>query len=1518
VKIASQKLSHGALVPYYIGLLNSLLVAVAVSAISQLPLRYMFSILFGTLTFFIYYIVIKNRAGQFKFKGFTVSPKFVFHPSKDLYALVLYAISLALVLLIPSAAETQFVAWAHIPTLNYIRLFAGLLLSSILPGYGLLRLIDRKNRFDGLNLVVFSFFTSVFATTFLSYTLLVLNMSIENTFLATLIFNLIVLSLYSFAFITNIRKENVIIKEEKSHHNFDYLILACIFCFFIIGWVIYYSSYPLGSTGDMWSHYSTYLQLAKGVNIFSFPHLAYLGAETWIPLHYVTVSLLTGFPALNGWMVYAFINFFYILAVYQAVRGIVGVNHPKIPVIATVIATLFGGFGWVKALSLSSGNNWLIALNTAGRMTYNDIVYSFLYGPIPEYFSLAVLFSLLYLMVRKDKFDVPSAFLTVVLVALGLLVHSPEIIMLPIFYYCYLLFVHREEFARLRKYSLSLLVGLLVVFIVGLPFSSHFYFSMELPLLFLFLTVSLTFVLMHFRAKFSHSFAFPKRLGIVLVGSVWVLYILSFFAWNSTLNLGVTANLVVIGLLPWYIYPVYSGISLLLGLLGLTCLVAWRKFKLENAKFLVLAIVALFLTGIILSYVNINIFATGYWEKRFYTFMILPVSVLGAFFIVEVVPKMTLGRFAKGFRVPAVKYVMVGLLISLIVVSGVSSNILSLDRTALVSQGDPYAAVSKAELQALDFLRVNASADATVLGLSTVSNRLVTVFSGMNHLNSPYLFTGKPPFQFVDITNPELALKMLYSLNITYLFATKSDLETLQSSGYIVNHLLKYLPIAFQNSEVTIYQVPKLDPPSSDSNLTLVVPSYMIDSLSDPKVLLQNLPKQVIFNETFSSYNDGSDGAPTWTPTNLPGDKYVGNGTWTVNNGTYNGLENQWAMAASLISNEDLSDFSLSVDFKIDSGYYAGIVFRAVNSSNFYATYISVDGRYDDIYKVVNGTMILIKHSTGPSIGNNWTSLQLDAYGNQFSLYLNGKLIVSISNSLFTSGQVGVFADNSMSSFDNITIEQPPNVAKNIDYTFNFPIDVLAQSGLEYSIKIADDGSIFDSKYLLLPSDQDWSNEQIHSYLNWVENGGRLIVLNGDGLGDFAKILSINSNSDEPLIANSAVGQSSTVELGTLPVSSLFSSDEQVKGIANYTNENDQSVPLAFSKQVGNGEIIYVNVSPLFENLYSANGTATNNFQKIGILLNLLNLNTSSFKDTPSDKRWQYMLYDTTWIRDYTQLQGAVNIESNSTILPYDQFNVHTLELVNATGTINGLPIQEPMFLQNVAINNLLEKGAAHSVIKSQGIYLIPTDYGRYSCLFSESAFNISMQVPEGGVVFSVITKENETYDINLQSGTLFMQNITTTSPSNISVNTALPNEITGGNKTLLLARTPSISVNGTSSFSEAVIPNYINYVNGYSVQIKGTTHFSFDCSSDNVMMLTDFGYTGTFQTGQETTKISMIYWELIAIPWASILTSPLFLIFCILLAMVVITIYSTYSKASGKKTIDFHYQGLNPEADKF
>lgn len=1294
---------------YLLGFIASLLVAIAISEISKMPSRFLFSIVLGALTFLIYITLLNVE--QINTKRFNLQFKFDVKQIRSFFVPLLYAVSLIIVLMIPSISETQFVIWSSIPASNYARLLAGLMLSSILPGYGLLRLIDRKRNFNGLVSVVFSFFVSVFIMAMLSYGSIVLSVPSANIYWITIGFNLIIFiglllnTVKKKETVTNLRAES-----STQSHRLDYLIIVCILLFFVVGWVIYYSSYQLGSTGDMWDHYYSFLHVSTG-DLLSSPHLSYLNAEAWFSLHYLAVFQLTGFPSLNGWMVYAFINFFYVLAFYLMVRGIVGDKHPRVPVIATVIATLFAGFAWIVALLLAPNTGWGAALNIAGSMTYNDIIYSFIYGPIPQYFVLSVLFALLYLMVRKDHFSIVSVFLTAILVAQGLLVHSPEIIFFVLLYYLFLFCVNRENFGRLRNYSFSILLGLFAVFIIGLPFPSHFYFNMNVLLPILFVAIGFTLVIIHIRPKISYTFKTPRKTAILAISGVWILYILSFFAWNSTLSLNVTENLGAVGLKPWYIYPINSGMSLLLGLLGLTYIVLSNQSKLTNAKFLVISLISIFIVGKILSYANFNfiIGVSTYWEKRLYSsFMIIPLSIFGAYFIAELIPRLHFRQAIKKVRQPFFTLIA-GLLISIIIVGGVGSNVLALDHISIASQSDPLSSCSKAELQALDYLKANASADATVLGLSTVSNRLAYVFSGMNHINSPYWFTSISPFQYVDITNPELALKVLYSLSLNYLFATKSDLETFQSNGYVVSHLLKYLPIAFQNSEVTIYQVPKLNPPSSNSNFTLAVPSYMFNASSNSEV----------------------------------------------------------------------------------------------------------------------GALV------------------------ERTLYL--------------------------------------------------PIDMLAQSGLDYSIKITEDGSLFNSKYLILPSDKDWTDEQISEYLAWVNNGGKLIVLNGDGLGNFAKQLSINSNSNEPLSVNEAVSKSATVDLGTLDVTSLFSTDDQVKVAANYINENNQSVPLAFSKQVGNGEILYVNVSPLFENLGSANVTSPINFQKMGSLFNLLSLDAPVFKDIPADLRWEYLGYDATSIRDYAQLKGSVNIESNSTILPYDQFNISTLALVNVTGMVNGLPITGSILLQNVAINGLLEKGAVHSVLKSQDVDMIPTDYGSYSGLLLDVASNISMQVPQEGITFSALASDNKTYKINLQSGIISMENISSTSiasTSNIFANRTLPNNIDLDNKIFVLTSVPSVSVNGTVVFPEAYIPSYIKNVAGDSVQINGNVHFNFGCSSDSVIVLTDFGYSGTFQTGQQTAKISMVYWEITAIPWASIFTYPLF-IFCI---AVIVTIFFVFKYSKSPK----------------
>jgi len=894
-------------------------VAVAISSISRIPSRFVFSAVFAAITFLICCSVLPSVNIKYRLKGLDLGSKFNFNVPSELFVPTIYAASLVLVAVIPSIEGMQFMNWWQIPIANYVRLFAGLLLSSILPGYGLLRLIDKKKRFIGLDSIIFSFFISIFLMSLITYTLTVLDVALVYNYWATLIFNIAVLLLFSLYSILKSRKQEVSQETRQpfsSYRKLDYLIIGCIFAFYVAGWFFLYSSYTLGVPGDMWDHYRNFLQIMGGVKLFSPPHLAYLGAESWFALHYVSVAQLSGFPTVNGWMVYTFINFFYVLAFYQMVRGVVGKKHPKIPSIATVISTLFAGFGWIEAIFLSfdSGATWAQILSSAGRLTYNDIIYVFLYGPIPQYLSLAIICSLLYLMIREEAFDFSSAFLTVILVSNSYLEHMPEIVLFFLFYYCYLLFTSKKDVTRLQRFTFSILVGIVVILILGLPFPTHFFYDQKLPLFILLLSTTLTLIPMYLRDKIHFSFVFPRKLSLLIIMLAWMFYGLSFMAWDSTRYLNITGNLVSVGLTPWYIWPIHQGISGLLVLLGVTYLVTGQRAELENSKFLILSLISFLVAGKILSYININIMFTGYWEKRFPSFTIIPISIIGAFFLIEAFRGLSSKMSPQLFKTYPAKSAIATLLVALVVISGASSMVLALDYNSATANGNPYAHISNGEMEALDYLRENAPADSTVLGLSTSSNHIVSVFSGMNHLNSPYWFSD---YQFIDVENPELALKVLYSLNITYLYATSEDLENINSNGFVANHLLKYLPKAFGNSEVTIYQVPKLHPPSSVSNFTIVVPDYVFNAILDSSVLAQNLPSQMLFDETFAQYEEGSDGTPIWSPIN---------GTWNIENGTYKGTGQGWVIRPSVISNLTLSDFSVQTRFKIGSGYYAGVV----------------------------------------------------------------------------------------------------------------------------------------------------------------------------------------------------------------------------------------------------------------------------------------------------------------------------------------------------------------------------------------------------------------------------------------------------------------------------------------------------------------------------------------------------------------------------------------------------------------
>lgn len=130
---------------------------------------------------------------------------------------------------------------------------------------------------------------------------------------------------------------------------------------------------------------------------------------------------------------------------------------------------------------------------------------------------------------------------------------------------------------------------------------------------------------------------------------------------------------------------------------------------------------------------------------------------------------------------------------------------------------------------------------------------------------------------------------------------------------------------------------------------------------------------------------------------------------------------------------ETFRDFKLTTRFKIVSGVVeqmAGVVFRYQNASNFYVLRASALGHNVRFYKVVEG---MRTDPIGPQVNvaaNVWHTLTVEAQGNQFSFWFDGRLVMPpLQDNSFSEGQIGFWTkSDAVSLFCDTTIEYTPRV----------------------------------------------------------------------------------------------------------------------------------------------------------------------------------------------------------------------------------------------------------------------------------------------------------------------------------------------------------------------------------------------------------------------------------------------------------------------------------------------------------
>jgi len=922
-----------------VGLISSLIVGSSVFYVLDFPFfeKFIFALIFSAITFLLYkFIIEKNNVESTTIEATNNNSNL-----KDLLFITLTAFSIIAVILIPSFSNNQYFDWYSIPFVNWVRLISAVFLTTFAPGYVILHFIDRRNQLKGVEVLIFSYLISIFFIPLLSYVTILLGLSLgEFVIPLQLGFNLILLS----AFIVHIGKHRLKNMDKKvkmplsRHSAYIISILFFITLFVLVSeWCIRNYTF-LAPVTDFGEHLSNALRLLDGKFVFQ---ISSYDPELWFHLYLGSFFNLSGFPSINAYAALTPLVIVPYLAVFAMTSAFFGGENKKIPIVATFFA-LLSGFGWMYMISLRtnlpSTTDLLNTLQTGALKTY-DTFPTFPNEPVPVYIiGLPILFMLLFLVVNH-KLSGPTRFsLFSILVAIDFMAHGgAELVFFAPIFFILALFSNPEFTSSMKKLSLSILLGsviavgllLLGKFFVFNPFDASGFITILMYLVIF--TAVVTYVALQCRkwviTAISHIIStiknnthkkieiliiqgskFKKAIIFGLVTLIIYLYGLSFIIWSQIFP-QFSADEVVGYYTPLYFIPMRLGVCGLLVLAYIIFLLFEnKKLKREEALILILIMAPILFENII-NYVLSDPIKLSL--VRFWFYIPTFVGVLAAVALVRFtssLEKLNLQKKVRSIRLTLNPRLLVGVLLLLIIIFGVFSSLLNIERLTLLGNNSSH--LSNNELDALDYIRANSSLNlnTSIVTLSDISYQILQRFG---EVWQPQIAGSSLLF---SLRSPESVLSILGQSRVEFVYMAQRDFSELASipDSYMAR-LLDFLPIVFKNEDVTIYEVP--------ANISLVTPN----SMTEPNPLLST-------KNTDLSANDVNSG-------NSSGFTYLSNYGCFFGNATFSGdvsvTSYFFGLNASMkVKQIDLSQTTISSEHKISSLDLCNVSIIGLDSNN--------------------------------------------------------------------------------------------------------------------------------------------------------------------------------------------------------------------------------------------------------------------------------------------------------------------------------------------------------------------------------------------------------------------------------------------------------------------------------------------------------------------------------------------------------------------------------------------------------
>lgn len=1351
-----------------------------------------------------------------------------------------------LIILVPSITNPYYIEWYKLPFLNWLRLFAAILLSTFLPGYVVFHFVNRKCKFGTLEAFIFSYFLSLFLITFANFILLSVDLISQFGKHMALLLNLLLLLLFNGdVWRKKVNKKYVNTNMDKIQISlYRSSTLFCLFAFIIIGSYAVTLGNPY-QAGDQWLWIGRSLQFLKGsfpvVNNRSIPFYPW-----WFDLYLTSFFIISGIPILNA---YGSLSFLAVLPsiTFYLLLGQFFKQKRKVQLVGTVLTT-FLGLGWTyylyQKLMMNPSNlvDIFNIIRLAGNKTW-EVWRGILLLPIegirPVYvIGYPVLFTLIYLLsrIRENHFvNWSDSFLITVLVAVVYLGHVVEAFVFIGFYFLMVLFDH--NFHSQFKNSFAIFFGLLIVGIIDYLSPGKFYtmsksskgLTPSISFFFSLFIVILTFLIQSIRQKklMFKSIQIPinnsmtKYIAKIVFAIVVYIYGLSFIIWVSILDIYRVSGITV----PWYIYPIRLGVIGVSGLIGSIYIVVKEDKKIKDFHIYLLLSLTTYITLLLCR----SSYFPNFSEARLMSFLYIALIFPAAYILVHYLSNLNRSRLKHQF--------IFTFLLVLITISGISSTVLKFEFFSLIGMrygkgsDNPYAYVSSEEFDALNHLRTHLPSNATVATASIISRAKLEGLAGMSMMQARSSLgwggdAAETWSMLFSFESPETVSYLLNSLKVKYIYVAQQDLAEIDQKykqGYIAQHLLKYLPVAFNNSEVTIYEVPPLSTASPSSNLALVLQeqteiSHVIDQ------------EQISYNQASFLQSSEIKLAQRFKPNHrrisrisIFAEKVgIPDAGITIEiQGDENGAPDGVALAKGLIEEADVKTSRSEVIINVS--------YQSLDTSKYYH-------------------IVIYSNAT-----NLNTSVRYRIYYYKADVYSDG-----YHSFLWTKGWIKQYNyDLFFRIWVPIQKKVPLLQSSEVDRRYIFPLEMMTLSQHEYTVFLGGDNNRFNSSFLILTYDPPLGTN-LSEYLGWIKEGGRLIVLNSLGHGAFANFMDLQSNDIEK--SNGFTSADSSFAIPEISVPRFSSRMNDIETIAYYTFNKHAVSSFVFRKDIESGELLYVEVLPYFSTLINATDSLDRSlFAKLGILIEALSLPQTG----PSLKGSIGISYP------YVLTSGRINLTKNIQIttssLLFSDIKGLSLNSIDFSGSdsvkINGENSLEAIYY-NLTISDLEIRGPSYSIVNfsqaSIGSFRDSLMYGTYIPIQLISDFNwILNLLNQTYITMKLLNESKSTFEVEIRGGSV-----------KLSLAPSIP--------IYVYLKNPLVSVQGKIKFDQAYVytQSYHPIVSGDAVEISGNTSFIIDRSDISYVFISDFNSKGAINLVQTSVSID------IKIPWKEVLSSPIHLFF--------------------------------------